>query len=199
MSRPFSQACENNKRHILDVIRNYFTHANHVLKIGSGTGQHAVFFGAEMPHLKWQTSDLKANHPGILEWISQGTPNILPPVTIDVRERHWPVRHTQGIFSANTAHIMSWSEVHSMFAGCGRVLLGGGYFCLYGPFNFNGKFTSDSNEAFDAMLRERDPDSGIREFTDLLSLARHNGLQFVERHRMPANNQLLVWQKPSQL
>ena len=194
--KPFSQACENNKVPILDVIRNYFSHARHLLEIGSGTGQHAVFFAAQLPELTWQTSDLAENHAGIMAWIHEaGLRNVSAPLLLDVTSRRWPIAETDGVFSANTAHIMDWPAVRSMFTGVGKVLRPGGYFCLYGPFNFNGQYTSDSNEAFDRMLRERDPDSGLRDFTDLQSQAAHHGMQLVNRHPMPANNFLLVWQK----
>lgn len=193
--KPFSQACENNKQPILEVLRKYFATTSYVLEIGSGTGQHAVHFAEHLPHLTWQTSDQVQYHSGINAWIDdyKGT-NLKRPLTLDVTQP-WPIDAAEGIFSANTSHIMSWHMVKDFFTGVGETLQTNGYFCLYGPFNFCGEFTSESNEAFDAHLKSRDPEMGLRDYVDLEALARKAGLMFVEKHEMPANNFILVWQK----
>ena len=195
MKKPFSQACENNKRPILEVIKHYFANTHSVLEIGSGTGQHAVYFAAHLPQLKWQTSDRKENHSGIHLWLQEYEgKNLLPPLALDVTQP-WPVSHAEGIFSANTSHIMSWQMNCCFFAEVGNVLNSGGYFCLYGPFNINGHFTSDSNERFDHYLRSQNAEMGIRNFEDLNALAEQAQLTFVKQHAMPANNMILVWQR----
>ncbi|WP_144392224.1 DUF938 domain-containing protein [Pleionea sediminis] len=195
MGKPYSQACENNKQPILDVIKNYFENTDSVLEIGSGTGQHAVYFAEHLPHLTWQTSDKKENHPGINAWIDDYSgDNLLRPIDLDVTNS-WPVTAAKGIYSANTAHIMSWPMVESFFSGVGRVLKANGYFCLYGPFNFCGEYTSESNKDFDHYLQSQDPEMGIRDFVDIEEQARKADLFFIEKHTMPANNFLLVWQK----
>lgn len=193
--KPFSQACENNKQPILDVLQKYFADTRHVLEIGSGTGQHAVHFAEHLPHLTWQTSDQTQYHHGINAWIDdyQGN-NLKRPLTLDVTQP-WPIQSAEGIFSANTSHIMSWPMVEQFFNGVGNVLQTNGYFCLYGPFNFCGEFTNDSNESFDQYLKSQDPEMGLRDYVDLEALARDAGLMFVEKHDMPANNFILVWQK----
>ncbi len=193
--KPYSQACENNKQPILDVIKSYFEAATNVLEIGSGTGQHAVYFAQHLPHLTWQTSDQRDYHDGINAWIDEYPgDNLKRPLELDVT-KPWPITQACGIFSANTSHIMSWPMVIEFFKGVGRTLESNGYFCLYGPFNFCGEFTSDSNRDFDAHLKQRDPAMGIRDYVDLEELARNAGLFFIEKHAMPANNFILVWQK----
>ncbi|MFK0572640.1 DUF938 domain-containing protein [Endozoicomonas sp.] len=196
MQKPFSQACENNKTAILDVITQYFHACSHILEIGSGTGQHAVFFSSVMPWLRWQTSDLKGNHPGIISWLSgAGLENIQLPVELDVSLAGWPVEGFDGVFSANTSHIMAWPEVKAMFQGIGRHLPSGGFFCLYGPFNYQGQYTSESNALFDRHLKQRAPHMGIRNFETINSLASEHGLVLIADHEMPANNRTLVWKK----
>ena len=193
--KPFSEACEENKLPILEVLERLFADVRYVLEIGSGTGQHGVYFAGALPHLIWQTSDLPEQHDGIRAWLLEAAlPNLKAPIALDVGGR-WPDRSFDAVFSANTAHIMSWPRVQQMFAGIGRVLGGGGCFALYGPFNFGGKYTSDSNERFDQWLKAREPASGIRNFEDLDKLARTNGLTFVEDIPMPVNNRILVWSR----
>ena len=192
--KQYSESCDENKAVILDILRDEFPDCRHILEIGSGTGQHAVYFAGAMPHLVWQTSDRKCNHASIDAWRTEsGLDNILPPLSLDVTLDHWPDTAYDGVFSANTTHIMAWPDVKHMFGGIGRVLSDGGVFCLYGPFNYAGKFTSASNERFDHWLRERDPASGLRNFEDLDELARANGMRLKRDHEMPVNNRLLVW------
>jgi SAM-dependent methyltransferase len=160
-----------------------------VLEIGSGTGQHAAYFAPELPHLVWQASDVAENLPGIRQWASHP-----PPIELDV-DRDWPALSVDAVFSANTCHIMSWPQVERMFAGVGRLLPPRGVFALYGPFNYGGRHTSESNARFDAMLRSRDPASGLRDFEAVDALAESAGLVLMEDNPMPANNRLLVLRK----
>jgi SAM-dependent methyltransferase len=194
--KPYSDACDENREPILEVIRQEFSACRTVLEIGSGTGQHAVYFGRQLPQLTWQPSDIAGNHPGINAWRNEaGLDNVPPPLQLDVSRDDWPAVCYDGVFSANTCHIMSWGEVESMFRGIGRVLLPGGVLCLYGPFNYRNAYTSDSNARFDAFLKSRDPASGIRNFEALDSLAADNGMRFRQDHEMPVNNRLLVWSR----
>ncbi len=191
--KSFSEACEENKQPILAVLERLFAGAHRVLEIGSGTGQHAVFFSAALPYLTWHTSDLPEHHASIRAWIEGAAlPNVRPPIVLDVTG-DWPDERFDAVFSANTTHIMAWPEVEQMFQGIGRVLEGNGCLALYGPFNFKGGYTSESNARFDQMLKVRDPKSGIRNFEDLDALARSNGLTFMEDIAMPVNNRILVW------
>jgi len=187
--KPFSEASERNRGPILEVLKRIFSRTRFVLEIGSGTGQHAAYFAAELPHLVWQASDVAENLPGIREWVSEP-----PPIELDV-DKEWPQLDVDAVFSANTCHIMSWPQVERMFAGVGRLLPAYGVFALYGPFNYGGRHTSESNARFDAMLRARDPASGLRDVDDIVRLAALNGLGLEEDNAMPANNRLLVFQK----
>ena len=195
-SKPFSEACERNKEPILGVLRQALAHSQRVLEIGSGTGQHAVFFAAGLPHLRWQTSDLVSNHADIQAWIrASGLANVLAPCVLDVDAPMWPVQDMDAIFSANTVHIIAWPQVEHLFQGVGRTLQALGLFCLYGPFNYRGEFTSASNAQFDAWLKQRDARSGIRDFEALDRLAQQQGMVLQDDYAMPANNRILVWRK----
>lgn len=194
MTKPYSPACDNNSEPIFAVIGPLLKEARAVLEIGSGTGQHAVHFAARLPHLEWYTSDVRENHDGIRMWLQEAQlANAMPPLLLDVREDEWPELNVDAVFSANTAHIMHYESVAAMFYGTGKLLRKGGLFLLYGPFNFNNHYTSDSNRRFDAMLRERDQGSGIRNFEDLDEIAVQSGLVFSEVYAMPANNHILSW------
>jgi cyclopropane fatty-acyl-phospholipid synthase-like methyltransferase len=194
--KPYSESCEQNRAPILQVLKQYLSQRQRILEIGSGTGQHAVYFAAEFPHAEWITSDLRGNHAGIRQWLMEaGLPNIRGPLTLDVDQMNWPVDQVDAVFSANTAHIMRWLSVKNMIAGVGRVLTSGGEFCLYGPFNYHGTYTSESNAQFDMWLKQRDPYSGIRHCEALQDLAADAGLTLVQDHAMPANNRTLVWRK----
>lgn len=193
---PFSQACENNKRPILSVLQRHLVGSVRVLEIGSGTGQHAVFFARELPEVVWQTSDRDEYLDIVRARVGRAkVPNLLPPLDLDVERQPWPAIECDAVFSANTSHIMSWSAVESFVAGVGALLAEGGLFLLYGPFNYSGLFTSPSNAAFDGSLRRRDPRSGLRNFEDVDVLAQRAGLRLLEDNAMPANNRLLVWRR----
>jgi len=196
MSKPYSEACERNKEPILGILRDWLLQPGIVLEIGSGTGQHAVHFASNLPHLTWTSTDRDENLDGIQQWFTEAAlPNLRGPLQLDVRQEVWPVREALYAFSANTAHIMSWSEVEAMFAGVSVALEQGGCFCLYGPFNRNGEFTSDSNRAFDESLRSRSPDMGIRDDQALKTLAERCELTFAADYSLPARNRMLVWKK----
>ena len=195
---PFSEAAENNKEPIARILRDVFRDVRKVLEIGSGTGQHAVYFGKGLPHLIWQTSDIAENLDGIGARLEvEATSNVLPPVALDVAIHPWPVSNVAAVFSANCVHIISWPDVEHMFRGVGECLAEGGLFCLYGPFKYGGDFTMASNARFDTWLKQNDPASGIRDFEAINALAEAQGLRFVEDYAMPANNQLLLWRRMS--
>jgi SAM-dependent methyltransferase len=194
-AKPFAPACERNRDPILAVLRTHFADRRSVLELGSGTGQHAVHFAAAMPWLAWQCSDVETNLPGIRQWLDEAAlPNTPPPIALDVTGA-WPAQRFDAVFTANTLHIVGWPEVEVLFAGVGRVLAGDGVLVVYGPFNYGGAFTSDSNRDFDAWLKARDPCSGVRDFEAVDALAHGIGLRLVEDVAMPANNRCLVWSR----
>ena len=167
-----------------------------VLEIGSGTGQHAVFFAQNLPDLMWQPTDREENLSGLEACFSAGgNERILPLLKLDVLNDPWPGRSYDGAYSANTAHIMSWEAVIAMFAGVGAHLVIGASFCLYGPFNIENRFTSPSNAQFDAHLREQDPHMGIRDMATVENLANLHRMRLEQKIAMPANNFILVFKK----
>lgn len=193
MNRPFAQAADENKQVILQALAPYL--AGEVLEVGSGTGQHAVYFCSKMPELRWQTSDLEASLDGIRAWIEEsGLQNMPAPLLLDVCG-DWPERQFDTIYSANTFHIMSREAVARCIESGARCLSAGGHFAVYGPFNYAGRFTSASNERFDAMLKSADPQSGIKDFEWLNELARTAAMDIEADIAMPANNRCLVWKK----
>jgi SAM-dependent methyltransferase len=196
MTRQFSAACERNREPILAILRQTLTEPGRVLEIGSGTGQHAAYFGAHLPHLTWQTSDLPQNHASIAAWLNEARPpNVLPPLTLDAASTDWPPGPYDAVFTANTCHIMAWDEVRAMFAGAARVLRPDGLMCVYGPFNYGGRFTSESNALFDASLKAQAEHMGVRDFEAVNQAASECGLALVEDYAMPAHNRLVVWKR----
>ena len=197
---PFSQACENNKQPILEVLQIELQGFGHVLEIGSGTGQHSVHFAPHLAHLKWQTSDVTNNHRHIHAWHdAYPAPNLYAPLAFDLSTDAVPINSQlnlpyDAMFTANTLHIISRALVERLFALAGDALPTDGKLIVYGPFNEDGKYTSEGNQRFDAMLRAGNPDSGIRHKEDIVSLASEHHLQLNNTYAMPANNQLLVFQ-----
>ena len=193
---PFSAACERNKDPILEVLRVRFADRAQVLEIGSGTGQHAVHFARALEHLTWQPTEQLAYLADLTERVKlEGPRNLHLPALLDVRQALWPVRSVDAMFTANTLHIMSWPEVMALVRGIGGVLAPGGVLCIYGPFRYSGRYTSDSNREFDRMLQERDPQSGLRDTDALALLAEQYGLRLDADFDLPANNRLLVLTK----
>jgi cyclopropane fatty-acyl-phospholipid synthase-like methyltransferase len=193
---PFSAASERNKDPILDVLRIRFAGRAQVLEIGSGTGQHAVHFAGALTHLTWHPTEQLAYLEDLAQRVRlEGPHNVRAPTLLDVRQAVWPVRSVDAVFTANTLHIMSWPEVTALYRGVGAVLAPAGVMCVYGPFRYDGRYTSDSNQEFDRMLQERDPLSGLRDIQALVSLAQQYGLRLDADHDLPANNRLLVFIK----
>jgi SAM-dependent methyltransferase len=196
LSKPRSEAYERNRAPILAVLERVFADRHAVLEIGSGTGQHAVYFATALAHLVWQPSEVAENVPGIRLWVEDaGLPNLRHPIPLDVGAAAWPELPIDAAFSANTFHIMSWPQVEKTLAGLGRLLSAGGLFAVYGPFNYGGRYTSEGNERFDATLRARDPASGLRDVEALAAAAARERLALEEDNAMPANNRLLVFRK----
>ncbi len=193
--KPFSDACERNRDPILMALRSHFSDRDRVLEIGSGTGQHAVYFAEKMPSLVWQSSDRAENLSGVRAWLDEGAlPNTPAPIELDVNG-DWPVDQFDGIFSANTLHIMSWTEVEILFRKLASISTPDAKLAIYGPFNYDGQFTSDSNAAFDRSLKSRGAQMGIRDFEAVNVLASNAQFALIDDVPMPANNRLLVWQR----
>lgn len=195
MEKPNAPSTEKNREPILAVLRDIFADRRRVLEIGSGTGQHAVHFCAQLPHLTWQTSDRPDFLPGVRMWLAEAAlPNVLQPFEFDVLGT-WPSGDYEAVYTANTLHIMPWSAVEALFAGLPSVLAPGGLLFVYGPFMADGRHTSDSNAAFDLSLKEKAPHQGLRDIVAVDALARQAGLVLLEQRDMPSNNQCLVWRQ----
>ncbi len=192
MNKPYSESCDQNKAVILSVISPVLAGCATVLEIGSGTGQHAVYFAEKMPHLQWYTSDCLPYLNGIKLWLQEASiSNVVPPFEFNVSSSPWPTFDVDAIFTANTFHIMSDQDVENFIAGAGKLLNPQGTLLVYGPFNYDGAYTSASNESFDHWLKSRDPLSSIKNFEDVESLAIDNGMKLFNDYEMPANNRIL--------
>lgn len=196
MSKPRSPACERNREPILVALKPFFADRKRVLEIGSGTGQHAVHFAAALPHLEWQATDRIENLAGIRAWIDDTALSNTPtPLELDVSAGAWPNGPFDAVFSANTLHIMRWEDVLAFFAALPSITTNDAKLVIYGPFNANGRFTSESNAAFDASLKARSAQMGIRDGTAVDKVARKAGFVLVDDLAMPANNRLRLWQR----
>lgn len=197
MSKPFSEACERNRIPILKVLKSLITTRHlRLLEIGTGTGQHAVYFAPHFTHLIWVTSDVKENHEGITSWLEESSaPNIIGPGTFEVGKDQFPNGNFDIVYTANTFHIMSWSNCQLLMEMLGKNLQEESLVIVYGPFNYNGNFTSESNAAFDQSLKSRSSEMGIRNFEDVVKGMEINGLSLQSDHEMPANNRLLVFKR----
>jgi hypothetical protein len=199
-------AYQRNHQAIRSVLERYLAgKTGDVVEAGSGTGQHVVDFARHMPEITWWPSDLNEQHlKSIAAWRSHAAlPNIRPPLRIDLSDPIWCPEMQGGsgpgnllaVFCANVIHIAPWRVAEGLFAGAGRYLSGGGLLFLYGPFKRDGKHTAISNAVFDASLRERDAEWGVREIEDVEMLARRIGLGLIEIAEMPANNFTLVFER----
>jgi SAM-dependent methyltransferase len=204
--KPYSAACQRNRDPILQVLRAQFADRRRVLEIGSGTGQHAAYFSAVLPHLIWQASDRAENLPGIRQWLADaemdGRDGPPAPLEFDVARHALPLvpepaaaTGYDAIFSANTLHIMSWPEVGQLFAALPRLATRAARLVVYGPFNYGGKYTSVSNADFDRSLKERAPHMGIRDTAAVDALAQAVGFDLIDDVAMPANNRCRIWQR----
>lgn len=195
MSKLYSESCERNKSFILEKIKTVFEDSSSVLEIGSGTGQHAVFFAENLLYLNWQTSDLLQSHESIKAYIKDSNlKNIFNPLLIDVSKDDWHNLKFDSAFSANTLHIISSENVQNIFKGLTKVI--SKYFCVYGPFNYNGQYTSKSNEQFDEYLKQTYPNqAGIKDISFIENTAKNYSFDLINDFDMPSNNRLLVFKK----
>lgn len=194
--KPYSPACERNQQAILQTIEPFLTTACKVLEIGSGTGQHAVYFAKSLPHILWQTSDLPCRHDGIKLWLTEAQlPNLLSPIPLDIDNDLIPKNQYEVIYTANTFHIMSFKTVEECVKKSAKGLKQNGLFIVYGPFNMNGMFTSQSNADFDNQLKIRNPVQGIRDLESIDFLMQAENFERIQITSMPANNFILIYQK----
>lgn len=192
MHKPYSESCDQNKVSILSVIQPILAASSDVLEIASGTGQHAIYFASKNPHITWRCSDCSDNLDGINQWLDgSNLSNIIRPFALNVSTSTWPDFFVDAIFTANSMHIMHFEDVNNFFIGAGILLKQGGHLIIYGPFNYNGTFTSSSNKSFNQWLKNNDVKSGIKDFEKMLKLAELNGFILKFDYEMPANNRIL--------
>lgn len=194
----FSAAAERNREAILAQLEQLLPRVNEqkiqVLELGSGTGQHACFFAAQLPDVVWQPSDVAAIQSSLLARIQdEGSDNLNEPVVIDVFSSSWPITRSDVVYTSNTFHIVSMTGVECIFRGAARVLAPDGMLIVYGPFCFDGKHNSDGNAEFDRHLRHGNPEQGIRDINWLNEQANENGFAPAELTAMPANNFIAIW------
>lgn len=191
----YSEACSRNQRVICEQLTAVFTQSDSVLEIGSGSGQQAIHFCQAHPHLNWQCSDQTQWLEGLAINIADSKlSQLAAPIALDVNAQ-WPNEQYSLIYTANSLHIMSLLSVRALFSHLSSHLTAAGYFCCYGPFKYQNDFTSPSNMQFDGWLKNRDPMSGVRDFEAIYELAKEQRLKLISDINMPANNQLLIWQK----
>ena len=192
----FSQAADNNKIPILEVLTSWLSDDQLVLEVGSGTGQHAIHMAAALKGIRWQPTDCFEVLPNLIKNISTyGTSNVLTPTNLDLSLNQWPAEKVDCVYSANVIHIVSEALVEKLIRGAARTLSEEGLLALYGPFKYRGTFTTPSNADFDSWLKARNPESGVRDFEWILELAKDSGLSFSEDRSMPANNQFLAFRR----
>ncbi|SDM18319.1 Protein of unknown function [Franzmannia pantelleriensis] len=189
-----SPAAARNREPILKVLRDWLPIQGRVLEVASGSGEHALHFATAMPNLRWQPSDPSPSARASIEaWrVEQGPANLLAPLALNVEQRPWPVPDFDVLLAINLLHISPWAVSEALFAEAGARLPDGGILYLYGPFMRDGEHSAASNAAFDADLRQRDPEWGIRELETVLTLAERHGLGVVAVEEMPANNLSVV-------
>jgi len=199
MEKPNAPSCERNKAPILTILEKYCQHRDinpfKIFEIGSGTGQHACFFSEKLPFVEWTTSDMEENHAGIKAWIAESHQKILGPVKFEAGKDSVEFDSYDMVFSANTLHIMGWKSCKTLFKKLGKSMKTDSLVLFYGPFNYRGEFTSESNRTFDGWLKDRSPAMGIRAFEDVTNNMAKNGFFLKEDIEMPANNRILVFEK----
>jgi hypothetical protein len=206
MQLPYSESCERNKQAIFDVlapllVNETLPEAKFLLEIGSGTGQHAVWMARQLPQVTWQPSET-AQYLKLLQsrLDAEAPDNVLPPLTIDVAAYPWLPLNQESmspdvLLTCNSLHIMSSRHVEAFWNHASELLQADALAIVYGPFKYNGVFTTPSNAGFDDWLKQRDPLSGVRDFKWVNKLANTNGFECIADHAMPVNNQFIVWQK----
>jgi SAM-dependent methyltransferase len=193
-AKQHAPSCERNRDDILPVLQEICPRSGTVLEIGSGTGQHAVYFATHLPHLVWQPSDLAHSLPSIRAWAEEAAlPNLREPMVLDLLADERPALSAQVVVCINTVHIVAWQGVENLFALAGRVLTPGGLMYVYGAYRYATRPLETSNEVFDQWLKQRDPASGVRDFEAVNILAQNNNLTLVEDRAMPGNNRSIWW------
>ena len=189
-----SEASLRNREPIGTQLAGILSDGDVVWEIGSGTGQHAVYFGAQFPHIVWQPSDRRENHDSIEAWLAEASlPNVRDLLAFDLFDEATPVEHADLVYCANTIHIAPWEATEHLFRHAATALKPGGSIVTYGPYRYADRPIEPSNERFDQWLKSVDPARGIRLFEDVDAHARAHGFELTSDTAMPANNRFLRW------
>jgi len=186
-----------NRDPILTVLKRVLPAAGKILEIASGSGEHAAFFARALRSISWQPSDLDDGALASIAafGVEAELPNLRVPLRLDVTAAQWPVVRADAIVCCNMIHIAPWAACEGLMAGAGRLLPEGGVLFLYGPYTIDGQHTAPSNREFDADLRRRNPAWGIRDLTEVTTLAAQHGLTLAETVQMPANNFSVIYRR----
>lgn len=190
---PIAEACLRNQAPIAENLKTLLAKSQSVLEIGSGTGQHAVFVCKSMPNLSWQSSEMPERVHEVEAWrTAENLPQLLPCKAIDVLQTDWHLeKKFDAVFTANTVHFIGPEKVEALVNGASKHLVAQGQFVIYGPFNIDKQYTSEGNRGLDIWLKQRDPESGIKDLGEFKAIATRYGFEFIKRYQMPANNFML--------
>ncbi len=196
--RRYAPATARNREPILAVLQRHLPSQGLVLEIASGSGEHAAYFAQSFePDLIFQPTDpAPAARTSIDAWREAlGLANVRPAIALDATSEHWPIAAADAVLAINMVHISPWAATEGLVRGAARILPAGGMLFLYGPYRRAGRHTAPSNEAFDADLRRRSPEWGVRDVETVVELARANGFDNPIIEQMPANNLSLVFRR----
>lgn len=190
-----SPATDRNKQPILDVLRDILPPEGRVLEIASGTGQHVMYFADALPNLVWQPTDPDEPSRATIQARvrAAGLTNVHDPVDLDVRDAPWPVKLSNAVLCINMIHISPWTATEALFSNARSILSSAGILYLYGPYSQSGRDITASNKAFDASLRSRNPEWGIRSLEQVVHFAETQGFVLEKTKDMPANNLSVVF------
>ena len=192
-ARSSAPAALRNREPIAEVLGDWLPQSGLVLEIASGTGEHAIHFANQFPTLEWQPSDIHADAlESIRSWRAHaGLPNVREPVVIDATSPEWSVDRADAVLSINMVHISPWGSALGLIDGAARVLRPGSPLILYGPWLKDDIPTAASNLAFDADLKGRNAEWGLRRVEDFAAAAEGRFI-LAETRQMPANNLMLL-------
>lgn len=195
--RRHADATQRNRDAILSILARALPAEGNILEIGSGTGQHAVYFAGRFPRQRWLPSDRDpAALDSIKAWIAHsGLANLAAPVALDVQDETWPVTGADALVCINVIHYSPWASTPALFRGAARILAPGSVLYCYGPYRMGGEHTAPSNAAFDAWLKNIDPDFGVRDLESVTATAATQGFELAEAVAMPANNLSLIFRR----
>lgn len=191
-ARRSAPAALRNVGPIGDLLAQWLPETGTVLELASGTGEHGVAFAKRFPAVQWQPSDTAPEAvASIAAWRGEGTANLLQPLLLDAATPHWPIDRADAIVAINLVHISPWATALGLLDGAARLLPSHGSLIFYGPWIEKDVETAASNMAFDADLRARNPDWGLRSVEQFTAEAALRGLSLHDRRAMPANNIML--------